>query len=202
MKAARKDTLATRRRLIDAAEALFAEHGLDNVSLVDIARSAGQKNRNALQYHFGDKVSLIHAVLDKHSEGIAAQRSAMLDALEGRGSFAIRDLVEALVLPVAAKLEDEDGGHAFLKINSQLMVAEGYAHLRMDRMKLMPEARRLETLMGAQLKGRDAAWISARVLLVDCMLFHGLATYLSRGAKLDRKAFVQSLVEGVTAVLS
>ncbi len=202
MKPARKDTLATRRRLIDAAEELFAERGLDNVSLVDIARAAGQKNRNALQYHFGDKVSLIHAVLDKHSEGIAAQRSEMLDALEAEGSVPIRHLVEALVLPVAAKLEDEEGGRAFLKINSQLMVAEGYAHLRMDRMKLIPEARRLEKLMAAELKGRDAAWIAARVLLVDCMLFHGLATYLSRGAKLDRATFVRALVDGVTAVLT
>ncbi len=202
MKPARKDTLETRRRLIDAAEQLFAERGIDNVSLVDIARAADQKNRGALHYHFGDKVSLLHAVLDKHTEGIAAQRSQMLDRLEAGGSVTLHDLVEALVLPVAAKLEDEEGGRAFLKINSQLMVAEGYAQLRLERVKLIPEARRLEKLITAELKGRDPAWLAARVLLVDCMLFHGLATYISRGGKPGRNVFVSSLVDSATAVLS
>ena len=64
----RKDTLATRRHMIDAAESLFAEHGVDNVTMLDIARAAGQKNRNAPQYHFGDKAGIINAVLDKHSD--------------------------------------------------------------------------------------------------------------------------------------
>jgi AcrR family transcriptional regulator len=33
--------------MVDAAEALFAEHGVDNVTMLDIARAAGQGNRNA-----------------------------------------------------------------------------------------------------------------------------------------------------------
>ena len=57
-KATRKDTLATRGRILDAAEQLFYQRGIDNVSLADINQAAGQKNRNALQYHFGDKTAL------------------------------------------------------------------------------------------------------------------------------------------------
>ena len=31
----------------------FAEHGVQNASLVEITRRAGQRNSGALHYHFG-----------------------------------------------------------------------------------------------------------------------------------------------------
>ena len=67
----RKDTAATRKRIIDTAENLFAERGVDNTSLLDISKAAQQKNRSALQYHFTNKQGLLDAVLDKHAKGIA-----------------------------------------------------------------------------------------------------------------------------------
>ncbi|MBK8289530.1 MAG: hypothetical protein IPK95_13665 [Cellvibrionales bacterium] len=54
---------------------------MDNVTLLDIARASEQKNRNAPQYHFGDKAGLINAVLNKHSDLISVRRKAMMDAL-------------------------------------------------------------------------------------------------------------------------
>ena len=47
----RKDTLATRKRIIDTAERLFAERGVESTSLLGVAKASGQKNRSALQYH-------------------------------------------------------------------------------------------------------------------------------------------------------
>ena len=70
----RADALATRERIVAAAERLFAERGLDGVSLVEVGRAAGQRNRSAVQYHFGDKQGLVHAILDKHTPGIEARR--------------------------------------------------------------------------------------------------------------------------------
>ena len=77
MKPARKDGLETKRRLVDTAERLFAEQGVEQVTLVDVSREAGQKNRNAAQYHFGDRVGLINAVLDKHSDMITQRRQLL-----------------------------------------------------------------------------------------------------------------------------
>ncbi|MGI9284195.1 MAG: TetR family transcriptional regulator [Pseudomonadales bacterium] len=42
----RKHTLATRNRIIDTAEILFAERGVDNTSLLDIAKATQQENRS------------------------------------------------------------------------------------------------------------------------------------------------------------
>ena len=48
---------------IDAAEALFAERGLDGVTTREILDAAGQKNQSALQYHFGSREGLILALV-------------------------------------------------------------------------------------------------------------------------------------------
>ena len=74
-------TVATRARIISTAEQLFAEKGVASVSLNEITRAAGQKNRNAVHYHFGDKNSLLQAIFEKHWAPISAQRSAMIDAV-------------------------------------------------------------------------------------------------------------------------
>ncbi|MGH6781308.1 MAG: TetR/AcrR family transcriptional regulator, partial [Sphingomonadaceae bacterium] len=52
---------ATRERLMAAGEALIGLHGIDGVSLEDIARGAGQANKYAVQYHFGSRDGLIQA---------------------------------------------------------------------------------------------------------------------------------------------
>ena len=118
----RPDTAETRARLIATAEQLYAERGLDGVSLVEISREAGQRNRAAAQYHFTDKAGLVQAILDKHTPGIEAARHAMIDALEaGTGEPPLRAWVDALVRPLAAKLDDEDGGRAFLRVQAERM---------------------------------------------------------------------------------
>ncbi|MGQ9671001.1 MAG: TetR family transcriptional regulator, partial [Desulfosoma sp.] len=55
--APRRDGLATRARLLDAACDVFAEKGYRGARLADICRRAGA-NIAAVNYHFGDKASL------------------------------------------------------------------------------------------------------------------------------------------------
>ncbi|MGI9284458.1 MAG: TetR/AcrR family transcriptional regulator [Pseudomonadales bacterium] len=200
MKTEGKRDYSTREQLIDAAEQLFAEHGIDNVSLLDITRAAGQKNRGALQYHFGDKQTLINSVLDKHAGAISRQRAQILDALQAQQKWTLRDVVQALVVPVAARLEDPDGGLAYLKINSQLMASEGYAQQRRERTKQNPQARRLEKMTAEKMPKSDRAGVAAKMLLVDCLLFHGLATYISHKGKISRQVFLHTLIDSILAV--
>ena len=196
----RRDALETREKLLEAAEQLFAERGIDGVSLADINLRAGQKNRNAVHYHFGDKENLIHAVLDKHSEGIEGRRRELLDAAGELPS--LRDLVCALVIPVADKLGDSDGGVAFLKINGQLMANDSYATVRLKRARQMDQAKRLGRLFEARLQEDSPGDLSARLLLVDCMLFQGLASYASRRPGLPRARFIAILIDSIISVMS
>jgi AcrR family transcriptional regulator len=56
--------LRTRERIIDAAEALFAERGYEGTTLRDVARAAGLQNPS-LYNHFSSKDSLYVAVLER-----------------------------------------------------------------------------------------------------------------------------------------
>jgi AcrR family transcriptional regulator len=66
----------TRIRLTETAEELFAERGLQAVSLRDVCAAAGQRNHSAAQYHFGSRLGLVVAVFEHrmHAVTIAATR--------------------------------------------------------------------------------------------------------------------------------
>lgn len=111
----------TRRRLVDAAETLFAERGIDAVSLREITAVSGVRNATALQYHFGDRPGLVRAVLAKHHPGLEIARHRLLDDYEAGGHHDLRVLVGAFVRPAAAKLDDVDGGRAYLRVVAQVL---------------------------------------------------------------------------------
>lgn len=111
----------TRERLIDAAELLFAEHGIGGVSLREINRAAGARNAVAVQYHFGDRDGIVRAINAKHFPAVDARRHAMLDEYEANGKDDVRALSAAWVRPLASKLEDAGGGLAYLQIYAELM---------------------------------------------------------------------------------
>src|SRR4051794_41890454 len=46
---------STKEQIVLAAEALFAERGIEGVSLRQIGAAAGNGNNSAVQYHFGTK---------------------------------------------------------------------------------------------------------------------------------------------------
>ncbi len=60
----REEALATRERLLDAAQALFREHGVTRTSLAEVATAAGM-TRGAVYWHFKDKADLFRAMCDR-----------------------------------------------------------------------------------------------------------------------------------------
>ena len=109
-----------REALIRAARWLFAERGVDGVSMREVGRAAEQRNSNAVQYHFGDREALLLAVLTPHHERVAERRAALLDELEGASEPTLRDLAGALVRPSAAMLAEADG-RDYLRIQAELI---------------------------------------------------------------------------------
>src|SRR5258708_40270820 len=68
------DGEATRQRVLEAAEEVFAEKGREAASVRDILKRAGVKNIAAINYHFGDKDSLyIAAVKNAHQSCCAKE---------------------------------------------------------------------------------------------------------------------------------
>jgi AcrR family transcriptional regulator len=61
----RADAARNRRRVLEAARTLFAERGLRNVSMSDVAKRAGVA-KGTVFHRFGDRSGLALALLDEH----------------------------------------------------------------------------------------------------------------------------------------
>lgn len=110
-----------RNRLIAAGERLFAERGIDNVSLREISRESGSRNVVALQHHFTDRDGLLQAILEKHHSRVEQRRNELLDAYTASPGGGLKQLSAALVVPFAACLLDDDGGQHYLQIFADLI---------------------------------------------------------------------------------
>ncbi len=85
-------------RLKSVACRLFAERGVDGVTVRQIAEAAGQKNHAAVGYHFGSKEALIRELVIDGAGIIDALRNQWLDTLEADGGpKCVRELVDGLI---------------------------------------------------------------------------------------------------------
>jgi AcrR family transcriptional regulator len=98
---------ATRERILDAAERLFAEHGVRAVSNRSVAEAAGQGNNTVVGYHFGTKADFVRALIRRHTAEMDARREAMVAALGSAPD--VRRWVDCLVGPVAEHLAERGG---------------------------------------------------------------------------------------------
>lgn len=75
----------TKERILDAAERLFAEKGVDASSLRQVTGAAGV-NVAAIHYHFGSKEELLRAVIGRRFDPVNQERLKQLDRLETAGA--------------------------------------------------------------------------------------------------------------------
>jgi AcrR family transcriptional regulator len=109
----------TRSRILDAAEALFVEHGLDATSMRMITARAGV-NLAAVNYHFGSKDSLIQEVFRRRLVELNRQRLAALDRVEAEAAGGLvkpSRVLDAFFRPALELASDtEHGGHTFMQL--------------------------------------------------------------------------------------
>src|SRR4051794_8892570 len=113
----------TQVRLLDAAERLIGERGVDAVSLRAINTEAGS-NVAAAHYHFGSKEALVRAVLDRRMSVLAEERFVRLAPLESAPEPAPRALAEVIVGPLF-DLAADPAGARYVGFLAALHRAEG-----------------------------------------------------------------------------
>ena len=107
-----------KQKLILASLYLFAENGVDSVSLRMINRAAGQKNNSALHYHFGSKHGLIEAMdrfIQRHFDAIREPLQEGLNARDRTVGVTLRDVMEVFVSPYVEIIERYDWGYAAVR---------------------------------------------------------------------------------------
>lgn len=101
----------TRERILDVAERLFAEKGVDATSLREITQAA-QVNLAAVNYHFGSKDGLIEAAFVRRVEPINRERVRLLQEYE-RAHQPPYDLVAILEIFIGPVFRASVANHSF-----------------------------------------------------------------------------------------
>jgi AcrR family transcriptional regulator len=108
----------TKARILDAAEDLFIEFGFEAMSLRQIT-SRAEVNLAAVNYHFGSKEALIHAMLSRRLDRLNVERLKLLarfDALLGP-KLTCEHVLGAMFIPaLRLSREPQVGGRAFLRL--------------------------------------------------------------------------------------
>lgn len=113
----------TRERLMMAGEDLMGQRGFDAVSLEEIAQQAKQRNKYAVQYHFGSRDGLAQAILDVRFRQIESRRAALSESVDPRD---LRSIFTAFIAPLAEQT-DSAGRHSFARFLLQFGIREGPA---------------------------------------------------------------------------
>ena len=166
----------TRERFIAAAQRLFAERGVASVSLNEITVAAGQKNRNALQYHFGNRDGLLQAIIDQHAKRVHDLRQAYMQSADCAGKPASRAAARALVMPLARHIGEDPGGAHYVKILSQLAALDSDIVNPATRSALsFQNEEELAALMRSAATHLRPAEARRRLFLMVSITFHSLA---------------------------
>jgi len=118
----RRPEIDGRELLLQAALTLFAEQGIEGVSIRAVNREAGL-GPASVHYHFGTKDALLDAVLRRYGQGVIDSIKARAKELtESRTAMDARDLVTMLAEPYLDLIatHDEDG-RSWIKLMGQLL---------------------------------------------------------------------------------
>jgi AcrR family transcriptional regulator len=193
----------TRLALMRAAEQLFAQQGVDRVSLREIAIAAGQRNVSAATYHFGSKRELIEAILERHSRPIQNDWVNTLQQENPERRLTLHELVELLVRPIVAKIDDPDGGRCYLEICGELVASRSFPLIGM-RVASTQGAAELALRVAQHGPKLPAMLTVLRATRMAALLYCSIGDFLrltANGVEIPRDLFVADLVRTLVAVV-
>jgi AcrR family transcriptional regulator len=200
----------TRDMLVLAAERLFAERGIDAVSLREINLAAGQRNKSAVHYHFGGKPELVEAIFARGTKAVDAARHERMDALESRNEPPkLRDLVAILVQPLAEQIDGGPGGSHFVRFLGRIEGDPAWTLLRFRGKFGDDGVQRVFAKIFELLDSLPRTILTQR--LRDAISFyvrslgdreHRIVLGKSSGRELPLAVFVSSLIDSISGMLA
>src|SRR3954453_23244185 len=171
--------VGTRSSILDVAEALFAERGLEGVSIRDITRKA-KVNLAAINYHFGSKDDLIVAVFERRVVPLNEARLAGLAGVEraaGKRSPKLENILEAFIRPaIPSSAEDAKCGSAFSKLFGRCLSEPSPEEEALLKKQFEPMAERMQTMLKRSLPRLSRSEIFWRMKFTYGALHHWLLT--------------------------
>jgi AcrR family transcriptional regulator len=108
--------------ILETAEQLCAERGLESVSIRDIAKGTGL-SVSVIYHHYGSKANLLRTILQTRLAEAGAVRAAMFADLEADPKPDLRAILYAIFAPSARLRSEKSGRQATYKFLSRALVS-------------------------------------------------------------------------------
>lgn len=168
----------TRSRLIDVAERLFAEYGIEAVSLRTVGAHAGQRNNSVAQYHFGSKEGLITAIIAARSSSIDDRRHQLVAEQQASGGpITLPSLLRLLVVPLAETIDASRGETHYLRFLANVMDQPAFVRDLESSATDQPALRYMRKELRALLPDLSASTFRRRSLWASLIAFRLLAEH-------------------------
>jgi len=193
--------------MLDAAERLFAEHGISEVGLRAIS-AAANVNLASISYHFGSKEALVEAVFRRRSAKIAAERDRGLErALAEPDRDRRLEAIIRVFLESGFSGDTPEAAARFAKLRARINTEDTALARRVLSESFDTSSRRFLEALGEALPHLDAEAVAWRFhamlgVMVYTMANPGRIQSLTDGAcdPTDYPAAIDHLVPIVTAM--
>ncbi len=97
-------SLETKAKILNAAEAVFAERGFEGASIRDIASKAGVQV-GLVHHHGGGKEELFYKAVARRADELAQVRLDALNTLKAQGEVTLRGVLDCFIRPYVTLAE-------------------------------------------------------------------------------------------------
>ena len=108
--------------ILETAERLCGERGLESVSVRDIAAEA-KTSISVIYHHYGSKTNLLLTIVRARQDEIYERRNALLDEAESGGTPDLRKVVYALMEPLGRWRAPESGRQMSFQFVTRALVS-------------------------------------------------------------------------------
>ena len=197
----------TRIKIMEAAEQLFGEQGIDSVPLRSIALAADQRNTNSVQYHFGDRLGLLRDIFEYREAQLDVMRGDMLAAArEHHHLNDIRWLLRVCFYPNFRHMIDNQG-LPYIKLHAQYLTnlrPRGILHPVDYECPSTLYFREAIMRLGGKLNFLSKGQFFMRLESVGAMFLGALIQHAGRpeGAEVDYPSLFENLLEMMAAAIT
>jgi len=154
--------MSSKDRILNAAERLFAERGIDGVGIREIATAANLRNPNSVSYYFGTKENLVREVLLSGAQAAEERRRYWLDRLQGAGRpITVRDVIKVMLAPRIEQIVTPSYG----RLTAQVMMTQEDWFRALIGPELLESVDRCNDLLRSLISGMPREIVNERILL-------------------------------------
>lgn len=167
---------STRHKILITALELYAQRGLEGVSLRTISAESGTRNSAAAHYHFGNRLGLIDGVLTMITDHLKPRFEVAFRTVERAPEPTLRDIVRAMCGPYLSLLSGTPPwGSSALRFMAHLHADNTQPVIRLLNDHFRVDVERIEAQLHRVLPHIDRDTLRIRLGFTFVSLIHGAA---------------------------